>query len=93
MLFAKNMVFLDAAIANLAPDVDLFGEITHLAMYFAQTHGAEIAAAIGVEENTYEVDLASVKASFGVEDDVEQLTYRDLQARRELIRKRLGDRL
>ena len=93
MLFAKNMVFLDAAIANLAPDVDLFGEITHLAMYFAQTHGAEIAAAIGVEQESYEVDLSAVKASFGVDDTVDSLTYRDLQERRELIRKRLGDRL
>ncbi|MFV2039907.1 MAG: ABC1 kinase family protein, partial [Acidimicrobiales bacterium] len=48
MLFAKNMVFLDAAIANLAPDVDLFSEITHLATYFAQTHGARIAADVGM---------------------------------------------
>ena len=71
MLFAKNMVFLDAAIANLAPDVDLFAEITHLAMYFAQTHGAEIAAAIGVEQNSYEVDLSAVKASFGIDDAVD----------------------
>jgi ubiquinone biosynthesis protein len=39
MLFVKNMVFLDAAIANLAPDLDLFAEITHLATYFATTHG------------------------------------------------------
>jgi ubiquinone biosynthesis protein len=93
MLFAKNMVFLDAAIANLAPEVDLFGEITHLAMYFAKTHGAEIAAAVGVDPNTYEIDLTSVKSSFGIEDSVETLSYRDLQKRRELIRKRLGDRI
>jgi ubiquinone biosynthesis protein len=87
------MVFLDAAIANLAPEVDLFGEITHLAMYFAKTHGAEIAAAVGVDPNTYEIDLTSVKSSFGIEDSVETLSYRDLQKRRELIRKRLGDRI
>ena len=31
MLFVKNMVFLDGAIATLAPDLDLFAEIaTHL---------------------------------------------------------------
>lgn len=91
MLFAKNMVFLDAAIANLAPDVDLFAEITHLAMYFAQNHGEQIAADIGVDPDSYEIDLSSVKASFGVEDAVDTMTYRDLQERRELIRKRLGD--
>ena len=37
MLFVKNMVFLDGAIATLAPDLDLFAEIAHIAMYFA-TH-------------------------------------------------------
>ncbi len=92
MLFAKNMVFLDAAIATLAPDVDLFAEITHLAMYFAQTHGAEIAAALGVDPSSYRVDLTAVKGSFGLDDTVDTLTYRDLQKRRELIRKRLAHR-
>ncbi len=90
MLFAKNMVFLDAAIANLAPDIDLFSEITHLATYFAKTHGAQIAADVGVNPDEYEVDLALVKGSFGVEEDVDTMSYRDLQDRRDLIRKRLG---
>ncbi len=92
MLFAKNMVFLDAAIANLAPDVDLFGEITHLAMYFAQTHGARIAADVGLDPSAYEVDLTAMKSSIGIEADVEAMTYRDLQARRALIQQRLGER-
>ena len=35
MLFVKNMVFLDGAIATLAPDLDLFAEIAHISMYFA----------------------------------------------------------
>src|SRR6185436_18468085 len=35
MLFVKNMVFLDGAIATLAPDLDLFGEIAQLSLYFA----------------------------------------------------------
>lgn len=91
MLFAKNMVFLDAAIANLAPDVDLFAEITHLAMYFAQTHGARIAAEVGVPADAYEVDLAAMKSSIGIDPEVETMTYRDLQARRALIQQRLGE--
>jgi len=89
MLFAKNMMFIDAAIATLAPDLDLFGEIAHLVAYFAMTHGPRIASDVGIDPLTYEVDLASVKGSFGVSDDVESLTYRELQARRELIRTRL----
>ncbi len=90
MLFAKNMVFLDGAIATLAPEVDLFAEITHLATYFAQTHGARIAADVGMDPTQYEVDLTSVKNSIGVEADVDTMTYRDLQERRDLIRRRLG---
>ena len=35
MLFVKNMVFLDGAIATLAPDLDLFAEIANISMYFA----------------------------------------------------------
>ena len=34
MLFVKNLVFLDGAIATLAPDLDLLAEITNIAMYF-----------------------------------------------------------
>ena len=30
MLFVKNMVFLDGAIATLAPDLDLFAEIAQI---------------------------------------------------------------
>ncbi len=32
MLFVKNMVFLDGAIATLAPDLDLFAEIANISM-------------------------------------------------------------
>jgi ubiquinone biosynthesis protein len=39
MLFAKNMVFLEGAIATLTPELDLFAEITHIAMWFVKTHG------------------------------------------------------
>ena len=35
MLFVKNLVFLDGAIATLAPDLDLFAEIAEISMYFA----------------------------------------------------------
>ena len=47
MLYVKNMVFLDGAIARLAPDLDLFAEITNITMYFAQTHGEKLFADVG----------------------------------------------
>jgi ubiquinone biosynthesis protein len=92
MLFVKNLVFLDGAIATMAPDLDLFAEIAHISMYFADTHGERIAADIGIDPRTYQLDMTGVKASFGLDDSTESLTYRDLQHRRELIRSRFRDR-
>jgi ubiquinone biosynthesis protein len=92
MLFVKNLVFLDGAIATLAPDLDLFAEITHISMYFASQHGLRIAAELGVDPETYAMDLTGVKAGFGVDPTTTPtLTYRDLQKRRELIRSRLRE--
>jgi ubiquinone biosynthesis protein len=86
------MVFIDGAIARLAPDLDLFGEITQLSIYFATRHGDRIFADVGVDPRAVEVDLSGVKASIGVDDATEQLTHRDLQARRETIRRNLSRR-
>ncbi|MEZ5165199.1 MAG: AarF/ABC1/UbiB kinase family protein [Acidimicrobiales bacterium] len=82
MLFVKNMVFLDGAIARLAPDLDLFAEIAHIAGYFAATHGENLAHQVGLDPATYQFDPDGVRAAFGVDETVETMTYRDLQARR-----------
>jgi ubiquinone biosynthesis protein len=93
MLFVKNLVFLDGAIATLAPDLDLFAEITQISMYFATQHGERLASEIGVDPSSYEMDLTGIKAGFGVDPtSTPTLTYADLQKRRELIRSRLRDR-
>ncbi len=89
MLFAKNLVFVDSAIATMTPEVDLLGEIAHLAQYFALNHGQRIATEVGIDPTSYTMDLSSVKAGFGVTDEVDSLTYRELQQRRELISRRL----
>ena len=90
MLFVKNLVFLDGAIATLAPDIDLFEEVEHIATYLALTHGDRIASEIGIDPRTVELDMDGVRASFGVVDPDSRLTYRDLQERRELIRRRMS---
>jgi ubiquinone biosynthesis protein len=91
MLYVKNLVFLDAAIANLAPDLDLISEIASLSSHLATTHGARFAAEAGMPLEGFEVDPVAIRNSFGVfDDDVSQVTYRDLQKRREVIRKRIG---
>lgn len=92
MLFIKNMVFLDGAIASLAPDLDIFSEIATISLYFAERHGDRIAAEIGMEADAWDMDLTGVKAGFGVNpDQVSSLTYRDLQERREMIRERFSE--
>jgi ubiquinone biosynthesis protein len=92
MLFVKDMLFLDGALATLAPDVDLFEEITHVAEYFATRYGERIAADVGVDPRQMDVDLTGFKASMGLDESTESLTYRDLQKRRETIRKRMEER-
>lgn len=93
MLYIKNLVFLDGAIATLAPDLDLFSEITHISEYMASRHGERIAASIGIDPAAVEFDLSGIQASFGVDPSTtDTLTYRDLQKRREVIRNRLAGR-
>ncbi|HEX9683079.1 MAG TPA: AarF/UbiB family protein [Acidimicrobiales bacterium] len=91
MLFVKDLVFLDGAIATLAPDLDLFAEIAGIATHMAVTHGERIAADLGHGIDPGKIDLEGVRASFGVTDADATMTYRELKARRELIAKRLGD--
>ena len=91
MLYVKNMVFLDGAIARLAPDLDIIGELTNISMTFMQRHGARLATELGVDPSTIEVDMGSLKAGLGVDESVDSLTYRELQRRRELIQKRMRE--
>jgi len=91
MLYVKNMVFLDGAIARLAPDLDLLGEVATISMLFAQKHGARLGQELGVDPNAVEFDMDGVRASIGLDSSVNSLTYRELQERRELIQKRMRD--
>jgi len=91
MLYVKNMVFLDGAIARLAPDLDLLGEIAQISMLFAQRHGERLGRELGIDHTQVEINLDSVKAGLGVGSDVNRMTYRDLQKRRDLIQKRMRD--
>jgi ubiquinone biosynthesis protein len=90
MLYVKNLVFIDAAIARLAPDLDILGEIANISMMFAQRHGAQLGRELGISEVA--IDLDGVKAGFGLDPSVERITHRELQARRALIQQRMRDR-
>lgn len=91
MLYVKNMVFIDGAMSRLAPDLDLLAEVTKISMMFAARHGERLGKELGIDPTTFAVDLDGVKAGLGVDASTDRLTYRDLQARRELIQKRMRD--
>jgi ubiquinone biosynthesis protein len=90
MLYVKNLVFLDGAIARLAPDLDILAEIAAISVMFATRHGAQVGRELGI--GPVELDLDGVKAGFGLDPSVERLTHRELRARRALIQQRMRDR-
>jgi ubiquinone biosynthesis protein len=90
MLYVKNLVFLDGAIARLAPDLDILAEIASISVMFARRHGAQLGRELGI--GPVELDLDGVKAGFGLDPSVDRLTHRDLQARRALIQQRMRER-
>lgn len=92
MLFVKDMLFLDGAIATMAPDVDLFAEITKVANHFATHHGERIMADIGIDPRQVEVNLDGFKATVGVTSETPSMTYRELQERRQVIQRRMESR-
>ena len=88
MLFVKDMLFLDGAVATLAPGIDLLGEVALIATYFSDRYGEQIASEIGVDPRTVPVDLDGLRSSMGLPPDTEQFTYRDLRERREAVRRK-----
>jgi ubiquinone biosynthesis protein len=91
MLFVKNLMFLNAATARLAPDLDLLGEIAHIHAYFTEVHGERIMRDIGLGSTAQPIDIDAVKASFLVPPEVDRLTFRELQERRRTILSRMGE--
>jgi hypothetical protein len=59
MLFVKDILFLNGAMATMAPDVDILGEILAVVTYFNEHHGEQIARDVGV-------DLARLPGGHGV---------------------------
>jgi ubiquinone biosynthesis protein len=89
MLFVKNLMFLDGAIATLAPDLDLFAEIEGIALLFAAKHGERIMAQLGLEQTAdWAPDMTGIKAGFGLDESTEGLTHREIQSRRAQVREK-----
>jgi len=92
MLFVKDILFLNGAMASMAPDVDILGEILAVVTYFTERHGEQIARDVGVDLVESPIDLEGYRAALGFADETDPITFVDLQERRELIRRRLEQR-
>jgi ubiquinone biosynthesis protein len=94
MLFVKNMMFLDGATANLAPDLDILGELAHIYAYFQEHYGREIAIQLGMDpDQRLDFDVEAVKAGFGIGPEWgDSLTYQQVRERREIIKQRMRNR-
>jgi ubiquinone biosynthesis protein len=89
MLYVKNMIFIDGAIARMAPDLDVFAEVGRIYAYFAQNHGETIAGQLGIDAATARLDLDGMKASMGITPEVQSITHRELRERRQVVQKRI----
>ena len=93
MLFVKDMLFIDNSMATMAPDVDVLAQIVAILTHLQSRHGARIARDLGMAPAALgDVGLEGIRNTFGLSEDVEHLTHRELQARRRLIRRRLQHR-
>ncbi len=92
MLFVKDLLFLDGAVATLAPGIDLLAEVARIATYFAERYGERIATEIGLDPRAVPVDLDGLRASMGLSTETERITHRELQERREKLRRKFERR-
>jgi ubiquinone biosynthesis protein len=89
MLYVKNMLFFDGAIAHLAPDLNMFEEVAKIYAYFAMNHAERIERDVGIDPSRSELNLDNMRAQLGLENDVDAITHRDLQKRRREIQRRI----
>jgi ubiquinone biosynthesis protein len=89
MLFVKNTMFLNSATAILAPDLDMLQQMMNIYAYFAETHGERILREVGIDASQAAPDPDAMKAAFLVDSDTDTLTFRELQARRDDVRRKL----
>src|SRR5262249_37562659 len=89
MLYVKNMIFFDGATTRLAPDVNLFEQVTRVYGYFAMHHAERIVRDIGFDPRLLALDLDGFRRTLGLEEETASLTQRQLVERRQRIQERL----
>jgi len=89
MLWAKNIVFVDSAIGEIAPETDLIGVLSEVAGEFVQRNGAVLGELLGTAGRP-DIDVDAIKRGIGVSRDTERITWREMRERRETIINRAG---
>jgi ubiquinone biosynthesis protein len=91
MLYVKDMIFFDGATTRLAPDVNLFDQVTRIFGYFATHHSDRILHDVGLDPRLLSLDLGGFKRSLGVDEETASLTQRELVERRQRVQERLEE--
>ena len=89
VLYMKDVLFLDAAIANLAPDLNLLAEFSFISAYFAATYGETIARQLGIDPSAITFDPSALLQAVGMDPTAEALTPRQIRAQREEVAAKL----
>jgi len=89
MLYVKNFLFIDGAVATLAPDIDLFAEVARIYAYFVANHSEKILRDVGLDPRAIPFDISGVQRSLGLDEQVESISHRDLQERRKQVQEKL----
>jgi ubiquinone biosynthesis protein len=89
VLYMKDVLFLDAAIANLAPDLNLLAEFSFISAYFAATYGETIARQLGIDPSAITFDPSALLQAVGMDPSAEALTPRQIRAQREEVAAKL----
>ena len=89
MLYVKDMIFFDGATTALAPDVNLFDQVTRIYGYFAFRHADRIVRDVGLDPRLLALNLDGMKRSLGDDEETASLTQRELVERRQQIQERL----
>jgi len=78
----KDFMFIDGAMTTLAPDLDVVAEMMHLAQYFVQFHGEQIAQDIGLDPSSITLDSSAWLNSLG-STRAGSITHREILEQRE----------
>jgi len=91
VLYLKDVMFVDAAIGSLAPDLNLLAEFTFISAYFASTYGTQIAEQLGIDPTLATFDPEALLTAVGMDPTQESLTPRQIRAQRAEVSEKIAD--